>query len=672
MSALLNLIHFNDVYHVTPQRIPGTSSTIDVTQFAALLNTLRNRWPEGQGLVLFSGDVFSPSTESSVTRGSHMVPVMNQLMPDISLTGNHEFDFGYPHLTKLMEACKFPWILSNIIDTETGGPPQGLERFKVFERSGLRIGMVGLVEPDWIATVGSWPPNFKYQPMEDVGVELSKLLRDPTGEYRCDLVLALTHSRIPNDITLAKQLGALPNGGGASQHGVDMIFGGHDHMYYVGRGIQDWKNYDFKSNELGTEEDDGLLLVKSGTDFRDLSSMELEIIDAPKGCVRKKIVKSVKGIHHLITHEMPASESMKQLLQPLLDDVCHTLKKPACKALTEFDCRSRHVRTEESASGNWFADVARYAYDDALGLKGVGGADGALLCSGSIRGDSVYGPGLISLGDILAILPFKGPMVVVSITGATLWASLESGLSMWPAHEGRFPVLSGFRVEWDSRLPPGKRVLGVWVEKVVDGRKQDGEPVSKGPGGRSYVVVMRDYMTRGNDGYEALRGCEFVGGIDDENGHPMSAIVRRFLLGSSYIKRTERLAAAMAHKAKVERGTLLTGPQLIPSKSTMAKARWVDAGMRVLKHLSAQRHNKKNISNAFKASNTEDMTDVDAYDGERGRSGKGSDVLCGQLKKQDKHWRDDDIIDLVEIAPFIDGRLRNVGKRALDRSSGPM
>ena len=26
-----------------------------------------------EGLVLFSGDLFSPSTESSVTRGSHMV-----------------------------------------------------------------------------------------------------------------------------------------------------------------------------------------------------------------------------------------------------------------------------------------------------------------------------------------------------------------------------------------------------------------------------------------------------------------------------------------------------------------------------------------------------------------------------------------------------------------------
>lgn len=36
---------------------------------------------------MFSGDVFSPSVESSVTRGSHMVPVLNELGIDVSVTG---------------------------------------------------------------------------------------------------------------------------------------------------------------------------------------------------------------------------------------------------------------------------------------------------------------------------------------------------------------------------------------------------------------------------------------------------------------------------------------------------------------------------------------------------------------------------------------------------------
>ena len=39
------------------------------------------------------------------------------------------------------------------------------------------------------------------------------------------------------------------------------------------------------------------------------------------------------------------------------------------------------------------ADVLRHAYDDALCVKDGGIADGVLICGGTLRGDSVYGPG---------------------------------------------------------------------------------------------------------------------------------------------------------------------------------------------------------------------------------------------------------------------------------------
>jgi hypothetical protein len=75
----LPILHWNDVYRVRPQKVSSTSSkTIDVTQFAGLLDDIRDQWPlrddgSRDGLALFSGDVFAPSVDSSVTRGSHMV-----------------------------------------------------------------------------------------------------------------------------------------------------------------------------------------------------------------------------------------------------------------------------------------------------------------------------------------------------------------------------------------------------------------------------------------------------------------------------------------------------------------------------------------------------------------------------------------------------------------------
>jgi 2',3'-cyclic-nucleotide 2'-phosphodiesterase (5'-nucleotidase family) len=83
----LNLLHFNDVYRVTPQKISASSpETFDVSQFAWLVDDLRSKWPKREdgapdGLLLFSGDVFSPSVESSVTRGSHMVRMLRSTCP---------------------------------------------------------------------------------------------------------------------------------------------------------------------------------------------------------------------------------------------------------------------------------------------------------------------------------------------------------------------------------------------------------------------------------------------------------------------------------------------------------------------------------------------------------------------------------------------------------------
>ncbi len=79
------------MYRVAPQKVsPKSSDTIDVTQFASMLDNIRDQWPTLQdgtkdGLSLFSGDVFSPSVESSVTRGSHMVCLPFPLKYDIYL-----------------------------------------------------------------------------------------------------------------------------------------------------------------------------------------------------------------------------------------------------------------------------------------------------------------------------------------------------------------------------------------------------------------------------------------------------------------------------------------------------------------------------------------------------------------------------------------------------------
>ncbi|KAF7800272.1 hypothetical protein EIP86_011519 [Pleurotus ostreatoroseus] len=714
----LPVLHFNDVYRVQPFKAsPHSTGTIDVTQWAAMLEGVRDTWPERtdgkrDGLVLFSGDVFAPSTQSSVTRGSHMGSTQgachecNRARRVFDSTpGNHDFDFGYPHLSKLIQDTKFPWILSNIIDETTNAVPAHLNEFVVLERAGVRVGVIGLVEKEWIGTVSAWPSNFKYRDMAQVGVDLSKRLRDPHGEYKCDLIIALTHSRIPNDIALAKALSAhspavQDANETASKHGIDIILGGHDHLYFISKGVTSWEGYDINEVVLGAEDDKGdVLIVKSGTDFRDLSEFALELEDTSEGSVRRKLIKRISGIHHETKPGSRSSTKVAECLKDLLPTLSKALKAPLCKTAVELDCRSAIVRTIESASGNWFADVLRHAYDQALCLRGLGGADGVFICGGTIRGDSTYGPGVVTLGDVLEILPFEDPIIVLEVDGETIWAALEAGLETWPAQEGRFPIVSGFRVSWDSRRPKGQRVLGVWLVQEPSGSTSptpfhsgtstpaaaavggllspegsmpsvlvDIEPVKRERGGRMYRLVTREYMAAGHDGFDVFKGKTYL--VDEESGQMMSTIVRKYLLGCRFINRMSRIQSQ-------ERIELLlnTASNDIISREVARRDRfhtylarkdpvhkWRHAMHLALRWSRA--HYKDNIH----LSEKEDMNAVDCFDGDTYRRGKAKAKMPEKKPKPEEPELNDtdtdgtDLDDLIVIHPVVDGRFKDEGR----------
>jgi 2',3'-cyclic-nucleotide 2'-phosphodiesterase (5'-nucleotidase family) len=44
--------------------------------------------------------------------------------------------------------------------------------------------------------------------------------------------------------------------------------------------------------------------------------------------------------------------------------------------------------------------------------------------------------GEITLGDIMEILPFEDPIIVLDMDGKSIWDALENALSKWPAQEG--------------------------------------------------------------------------------------------------------------------------------------------------------------------------------------------------------------------------------------------
>lgn len=150
-------------------------------------------------LTFFSGDAFNPSLESSVTKGRHMVPILNEIRTDVACLGNHDLDFGVDQFGHLAALCKFPWLCANVEDPALGDGVSigGLPKTVMLQSSnGIKIGVMGLVEHEWLETINSLPPNLTYT---DPGV-MAQGLAPQLREAGAEMVIAVSHMREPNDV----------------------------------------------------------------------------------------------------------------------------------------------------------------------------------------------------------------------------------------------------------------------------------------------------------------------------------------------------------------------------------------------------------------------------------------------------------------------------------------
>ena len=127
---------------------------------------------------------------------------------------------------------------------------------------------------------------------------------------------------------------------------------------------------------------------------------------------------------------------------------------PLATTAVELDSRTATVRAREAAIGNLFADA----------MRATTRADAAMLNGGGIRAGKVYAPGTaITRRDVLAELPFGNHLVTLDIKGRDLRLAIENGLSRLPGAAGRFPQVSGMKIEFDPQQPAGGRVLAITV-----------------------------------------------------------------------------------------------------------------------------------------------------------------------------------------------------------------
>jgi 5'-nucleotidase len=272
----------------------------------------------------------------------------------------------------------------------------------------------------------------------------------------------------------------------------------------------------------------GVHVIRSGCDFKQLSYIEVrrrssgwdfdivrqditaEMYSLPFPASRSPSFTNIFSLHR------PEDPETAKLVDTLTVGLKAKLQKPVGFTSVPLDARFTVIRRAESNFANFVCDLMRFYYS----------TDCAIMAGGTMRGDQIYPPGVIKLGDIVNCFPFEDPVIVVRVTGKGILDALENGVSKIPALEGRFPHVSNISFTFDPSAPSGARILECKIagDEVVPDKK--------------YSCAVRYYMATGRDGFVSLspdQGAEQV--LDEENGVLISTIIRQYFLSLKVLGR---------------------------------------------------------------------------------------------------------------------------------------
>lgn len=142
-------------------------------------------------LLLSGGDNFTGPAISTYFQGEPMAIAMGRLGYAASAFGNHEFDFGRDQFPKNREKSKVRYLSANLrIDDPNVAKEVDIRPFEIFERQGIRIGVIGLSTEETTKTaIAERFVGMTFEPLE---ASLDKAVAK-TWEAGADVVVAIAH-----------------------------------------------------------------------------------------------------------------------------------------------------------------------------------------------------------------------------------------------------------------------------------------------------------------------------------------------------------------------------------------------------------------------------------------------------------------------------------------------
>ncbi len=407
-------------------------------------------------ILVDGGDQFQGTLFYTYYKGKLAAEMMNKMGYDGMTVGNHEFDDGPEVLRGFMDAVDFPVLMSNADVSREPLLADKLAKSAVIERGGEKLGLIGLTpqDTDELASPG---PNVKFSdPSAAVQGEVDKLT-----EMGVNKIIVLSHSGYVVDQDVA-----------AKTTGVDVIVGGHTNTLLSNTSDRAEGPYPTMVGSTA--------IVSAYAYGKFLGELNVTFNDAGD-------VVSATGEPIIMDAAIMEDDATKARIAEAAAPLDEIRNRVVAETAEPIDGERGSCRAQECAMGNLIADAMLDRVKDQ-------GVEIAIQNGGGIRA-SIDG-GEVTMGEVLTVLPFQNTLSTFQVTGETIMAALENGVSQHEDGAGRFPQVAGMSYAFDVSRPVGSRVSDVLVGDA---------PIELG---KLYSVVSNNYVRNGGDGYKMFRSAQ--------------------------------------------------------------------------------------------------------------------------------------------------------------------
>jgi len=330
------------------------------------------RKEEENVLYVISGDMVQGSLIDSEYKGISTIEITNYLAPDVAALGNHEFDYGLPHLLFLEKMANFPIVNANLYIKKYY--KRIMRFYLIINKAGFDILFTGIITEKVMDSIAQDKLIGSFVTLEEASEEVGKI----TNAYKnddIDLTILLTHIGFDSDVQLAKML--------KPEWGVDMIIGGHSHTIL---------DKPAKVNNI--------LIAQAGVGTNQVGRFDIVVDDDTNSIVDYK------------WRLIPINNKLAKPDKALTDYIA-SYKKVVDRKYSTIICKFAekltHPKREiETSLGNLIADA----------FAEIAECDVMFVGAGSIRVKEL-GP-MVTLGDLMACFPYDDSLTRFSITGAQL------------------------------------------------------------------------------------------------------------------------------------------------------------------------------------------------------------------------------------------------------------